>query len=71
MVAELERIAEGIGYRRIYLTTGWSQPEAVALYLASGYTALYHPSLPAREVGPHPFEKYVGHADGQPAITLR
>jgi ribosomal protein S18 acetylase RimI-like enzyme len=57
VVAELERIAAQRGYTRIYLTTGWSQPEAVALYLASGYTALYDRSLPAKEVGPHPFEK--------------
>jgi GNAT superfamily N-acetyltransferase len=59
VVAELERIAADAGYTRIYLTTGWSQPEAVALYLSAGYTALYDPALPAREVGPHPFEKYL------------
>lgn len=57
VVAELERSARGRGYRRIYLTTGWNQPEAVALYLATGYTPLYDRTLPSRAVGPHPFEK--------------
>jgi GNAT superfamily N-acetyltransferase len=57
VVAELERIAAQAGYTRVYLTTGWRQPEAVALYLASGYTPLYDLSLPAEQVGPHPFEK--------------
>ncbi|WP_067848011.1 GNAT family N-acetyltransferase [Nocardia lijiangensis] len=47
------------GYRRIYLTTGPRQPEAVGLYLAAGYTALYDSALPAEEVGPHPFEKFL------------
>ncbi len=59
VVAELERIARERGYHRIYLTTGPRQPEAVALYLATGYTALYDRSLPAEEVGPHAFEKWL------------
>ena len=62
VVAELERIAARRGYTRIYLTTGWRQPEAVALYLATGYTPLYDQSLPARQVGPHPFEKHLSGA---------
>ncbi|MEU6717985.1 GNAT family N-acetyltransferase [Nonomuraea sp. NPDC046802] len=37
VVGELEREARSRGYRRIYLTTGPRQPEAVGLYLASGY----------------------------------
>ncbi len=57
VVAELERIARQRGYRRVFLTTGWRQPEAVALYLSAGYTPLYDLSLPAEEVGLHPFEK--------------
>ena len=57
VVAELERIALQRGYTRVYLTTGWRQPEAVALYLAMGYTALYDSSLRAEDVGAHPFEK--------------
>lgn len=60
VVAELERIAVQRGYSRVYLTTGWRQPEAVALYLSTGYTALYDRSLPSEEVGPHAFEKILG-----------
>ncbi|MBT2225794.1 GNAT family N-acetyltransferase [Nonomuraea sp. NEAU-A123] len=37
VVRELEREAVRRGYRRIHLTTGPRQPEAVRLYLASGY----------------------------------
>ncbi|MET9250440.1 GNAT family N-acetyltransferase [Nonomuraea sp. NPDC051941] len=37
VVRELEREALRRGYGRIYLTTGPRQPEAVRLYLASGY----------------------------------
>jgi GNAT superfamily N-acetyltransferase len=57
VVAELERIALQRGYRRIYLETGRRQPEAVALYLAAGYTPLFDRSLPSEEIGQHPFEK--------------
>jgi GNAT superfamily N-acetyltransferase len=57
VVAELERIVLQRVYTRIYLTTGWHQPEAVGLYLAAGYTPLYDQSLPAEEIGRHPFEK--------------
>lgn len=37
VVRELEREALRRGYRRIHLTTGPRQPEAVRLYLAGGY----------------------------------
>ncbi|WP_454199131.1 GNAT family N-acetyltransferase [Nocardia sp. Marseille-Q1738] len=47
------------GYRRVYLTTGPRQPEAVGLYLAAGYLPLYDPDLPAEQIGPHPFEKHL------------
>jgi GNAT superfamily N-acetyltransferase len=57
VVAELEKIALQRGYTRVYLTTGWRQPEAVALYLAAGYTPLYDLSLRSEEIGRHPFEK--------------
>ncbi|WP_069165083.1 GNAT family N-acetyltransferase [Nocardia altamirensis] len=57
------------GYRRIYLTTGPRQPEAVALYLATGYTALYDPAVPADEIGPHPFEKHLSRTDDLGAIV--
>jgi GNAT superfamily N-acetyltransferase len=57
VVAELERAARQRGYRRVYLTTGPRQPEAVALYLSAGYRPLYDQTLPSLEVGVHPFEK--------------
>ena len=45
------------GYRHVYLTTGDRQPEAEALYLASGYTRLAEP-LPAEgDVFPIAFQK--------------
>lgn len=37
MVQELERRALLAGYSRVYLTTGFRQPEAVQLYLSQGY----------------------------------
>ncbi|MDT7711256.1 MAG: hypothetical protein QOG20_6863 [Pseudonocardiales bacterium] len=61
---ELEREIRARGYRRIYLTTGPRQPEAMALYLATGYRPLYDPALDPEVIGPHPFEKVVG--DGHP-----
>jgi len=57
VVVELERRAARRGYRRIYLTTGPRQPEAVALYLSTGYTPLFDPAADA--TGPLPFEKWV------------
>jgi GNAT superfamily N-acetyltransferase len=60
VVAELERIALQRGYTRVYLTTGWRQPEAVALYLSMGYTPLFDVSLAAEDIGVHPFEKQLG-----------
>ena len=57
VLRELEARARALGYDRVYLTTGPRQPEAVALYLGTGYTALYDPELPAEEIGAHPFEK--------------
>lgn len=49
VVAELESRALKQGYRRVYLTTGFRQPEASALYLGAGYEPLYDPAI-AREV---------------------
>ncbi|PAN00148.1 GNAT family N-acetyltransferase [Streptomyces sp. Alain-F2R5] len=55
VVAELEHEAGMRGYRRIYLTTGPRQPEALGLYLATGYTPLFDPEA----IGPLPFEKHL------------
>src|SRR6185295_13456333 len=46
LLIELETAIAARGYRRVYLTTGDRQPEAEALYLATGYTRLDEP-LPA------------------------
>lgn len=37
VLVELERRALLAGYRQVYLTTGFRQPEAVRLYLSHGY----------------------------------
>jgi GNAT superfamily N-acetyltransferase len=57
IVAALEQRAARLGYDRLYLTTGFRQPEAWALYLDSGYAALYDPDT-APEIHEHlPFGK--------------
>jgi GNAT superfamily N-acetyltransferase len=45
------------GYERIYLTTGFRQPEAVGLYLSHGYTALFDKSVDPELPRKLPFEK--------------
>lgn len=60
VLAELERRAAARGYPRVYLTTGPRQPEAVALYVATGYTPLFDPTV--EPTGPLPFEKWLGVA---------
>ena len=57
VVEELEAEAARRGFRRVYLTTGPRQPEAVRVYTRLGYTPLYDVTKPAEEVGIHPFEK--------------
>ncbi|MEV4411270.1 GNAT family N-acetyltransferase [Catellatospora sp. NPDC049609] len=37
LLAELEDAARGLGYRRVRLSTGDRQPEALQLYLSAGY----------------------------------
>lgn len=59
VVAELEREARDVGYRRIYLTTGPRQPEARGLYLATGYTPLFDTEADPETIGPLPFEKHL------------
>ncbi|WP_223690502.1 GNAT family N-acetyltransferase [Leifsonia poae] len=57
VVTELEAEAIRRGYARVYLTTGPRQPEAVALYIAAGYTPEFDVTLPPEEVGIHAFTK--------------
>lgn len=60
VLVELEAQALRQGYQRIYLTTGFRQPEAEALYLNNGYYAL-EPGLDAesKAVLSLPFEKWL------------
>lgn len=60
VLTELEDRAAAAGYSRIYLTTGSRQPEAVALYLRTGYTALYDTGVERTDAdGPLAFEKWM------------
>ncbi len=62
VLTELEHEARRLGYRRVTLTTGPRQPEAIALYLGHGYTPQFDQRLPAEEIGVHGFEKSLeGH----------
>ncbi len=59
VVIELEAQAARQGYARIYLTTGFRQPEATALYLETGYAALFDVSADPEIYGALPFEKFL------------
>jgi hypothetical protein len=61
LLVELEAQAARQGYRRIYLTTGFRQPEAVGLYLNNGYTALFDTSVDPEIYKSLPFEKDISH----------
>jgi len=66
---ELEVQAARQGYERVYLTTGFRQPEAVGLYLTYGYTALFDPSVDPEIYKSLPFEKDIRHlASGFPQV---
>ncbi|WP_456847294.1 GNAT family N-acetyltransferase, partial [Cellulomonas sp. P5_C6] len=59
VLAELETRAVAAGYQRLYLTTGPRQPEAAALYLATGFTPLFDTAADPEEIGPLAFEKWL------------
>ncbi|WP_316698113.1 GNAT family N-acetyltransferase [Xanthomonas hydrangeae] len=59
VLVELEAQAIRQGYRRVYLTTGFRQPEAVHLYLTHGYAALYDQQADPETVLHLPFEKHL------------
>ncbi|TQC49115.1 GNAT family N-acetyltransferase [Rhodococcus sp. WS4] len=67
VLRELEAEILRAGYSRMFLTTGPRQPEAVALYLAAGYTPLFDRSLPPQDVGIHGFEKALPTATTLPS----
>ena len=66
VLVELEAQAQRQGYQRIYLTTGFRQPEAVGLYLDSGYTALFDRNADPAELLKLPFEKALSPWRGVP-----
>jgi GNAT superfamily N-acetyltransferase len=57
VLAELEAQARRQGYTRVFLTTGFRQPEAVRLYLSNGYTALFDTTVDPEIHLKLPFEK--------------
>lgn len=59
VMTALEQAAADRGYRRIYLTTGPRQPEAVQLYLSLGYTPLFDLTADPEEIAHLAFEKEV------------
>lgn len=62
VLQELEEQARRQGYHRVFLTTGFRQPEAVGLYLTHGYTALFDLQADPETVAHLPFEKHLGAA---------
>ena len=59
VLQELEDQAARQGYRRVFLTTGFRQPEAVGLYLSHGYTALFDLDADPETIAHLPFEKHL------------
>ena len=73
VLIELEQQAARQGYSRVYLTTGFRQPEAVGLYLKYGYSALFDVDADPEIYKTLPFEKQIGHLaapvlSAQPAL---
>lgn len=60
VVEELEAQAPRQGYDRLFLTTGFRQPEARALYLSMGYTPLFDLAVDPEVYKILPFEKELG-----------
>jgi GNAT superfamily N-acetyltransferase len=59
VLLELEALVRRQGYERIYLTTGFRQPEAVGLYRGHGYTALFEEAADPETPRKLPFEKHL------------
>lgn len=56
VVLELERRAAIAGYRQLFLTTGFRQPEAVGLYLSLGYQPQFDIHRNPEEYSQPPFD---------------
>ncbi len=59
VLIELEAQSARQGYSKIYLTTGFRQPEAVNLYVRSGYSPLFEFPVDPAVQRLLPFEKYL------------
>lgn len=69
IMAALEEAAAKLGYSRAYLTTGFRQPEATALYLSLGYRPLFDRDVDPVLYRSLPFEKHIGLKAGRPGTT--
>jgi len=69
VVAELEERAATAGYTRAYLTTGFRQPEATALYIKLGYRPLFDVTADPTLYRSLPFEKHIGAEAGRPGTS--
>ncbi|WP_199086579.1 GNAT family N-acetyltransferase [Bosea sp. ASV33] len=65
VVLALEEAAAELGYTRAYLTTGFRQPEASALYITLGYRPLFDTNVDPTLYRSLPFEKHIGARAGQ------
>ena len=66
VLRELEQQAIRQGYARVYLTTGFRQPEAVGLYLTNGYRALFDTAADPETIRSLPFEKFLADVASGP-----
>ncbi|TIX90284.1 GNAT family N-acetyltransferase [Rhizobium sp. P44RR-XXIV] len=69
IVLALEDSAAQLGYTRTYLSTGFRQPEAVALYISLGYRPLFDTTADPTFYRSLPFEKHIGEKAGQTGST--
>ena len=69
IVRALEDAAAALGYTRLYLTTGFLQPEAAGLYVSLGYRRLFDPKVDPALYRTLPFEKHIGAKAGQPGTS--
>jgi GNAT superfamily N-acetyltransferase len=65
VLTELENRAMLQGYSNVYLTTGFRQPEAAALYLKSGYTALFDVTADPATIQILPFRKALAPVEAE------
>lgn len=56
VLQQLETLALAQGYHRLYLTTGFRQPEAVGLYLSNGYQPQFDPTVDSEVYSRPPYD---------------